>query len=138
MKMIHQLLKTIPVVVLLNCVTLHTTQAQNNIPQKITVLEQMPEYIGGEDAMHQFIANNIKYPTVEKNKNISGTVYVTMVINVDGSLSNIRVLRGVKNGAGLDEEALRVIKAMPKWKPGKQNGNAVEVLYNLPIRFSLN
>jgi periplasmic protein TonB len=135
--MIHQLLKTITVAIVLNCVTLATTQAQDNAPQIFTVVEQMPEYVGGEDAMHQFIVDNIKYPTIEKNKNISGTVYITMVINVDGSLSNISVLRGVKNGAGLDEEALRVIKAMPKWNAGKQNGKPVAVQYNLPIRFSL-
>ncbi|MBC7411529.1 MAG: energy transducer TonB [Bacteroidia bacterium] len=133
-----KLLKTIFLAIILNCVALHATQAQDNAPQIFTVVEQMPEYVGGEDAMHQFISSSLKYPTAEKNKNITGTVYVTMVINVDGSLSNISVLRGVKNGTGLDNEALRVIKAMPKWNAGMHNGKPSAVQYNLPIRFSLN
>jgi TonB family protein len=100
-----------------------------------TVVEKMPSYPGGDDARVQFMVGNIKYPeTAVKNK-VMGTVYVTFVIKADGSISDVKVLRGI--GSGCDEEAVRVIKLMPKWNPGEQKGKPVDVQFNLPIKFTL-
>jgi TonB family protein len=100
-----------------------------------TVVEEMPEYPGGMKAMYAYLGENIKYPQEAKNKGISGTVFITYVVEKDGSVSNVKVLRGVKED--LDKEAIRVVSMMPKWKPGKQKGIPVRVQYNLPIKFSL-
>ncbi len=102
-----------------------------------TVVECMPEFPGGDESMFAYLSSNIKYPNFEKDNNISGTVYITFFIDIDGSINDAKVLRGVKDGEGLDKEALRVINAMPNWKAGMQNGGKVRVQYNLPIRFSL-
>jgi TonB family protein len=99
------------------------------------IVEQMPEFPGGEQAMMKFVAENVKYPQEAKDKNISGRVFVSFVIEKDGSVSNVKVLRGI--GGGCDEEAARVISAMPKWKPGKQKGEPVRVSYQIPINFKL-
>lgn len=100
-----------------------------------TVVEKMPSYPGGDDARVQFMVGNIKYPeTAVKNK-VMGTVYVTFVIKADGSISDVKVLRGI--GSGCDEEAVRVIKLMPKWNPGMEKGKPVDVQFNLPIKFTL-
>jgi TonB family protein len=95
------------------------------------VVEQMPEYPGGYEAMKQFVKNNLQYP---KAADQEGTVYVSMVINETGAVTDVKVLRGVH--ALLDAEALRVVKMLPTWKPGMQNGKVVKTRYNLPIRFS--
>lgn len=102
----------------------------------LTIVEQMPSYKGGEAAMKKFIQKNVKYPKAEKEAGISGTCYITFVVEKDGSLSSIRVLRGVPGGPGCDKEAVRVISRMKKWKPGKQNGKFVRVQFNLPIKYS--
>ena len=99
------------------------------------IVEQMPEFPGGEQAMMKFVAENVKYPQEAKDKNISGRVFVSFVVEKDGSVSNVKVLRGI--GGGCDEEAARVISAMPKWKPGKQKGEPVRVSYQIPINFKL-
>lgn len=96
------------------------------------VAEQMPEFPGGEQAMLTFLAKNTRYPT---DVCVGGVVYVSFVVERDGSLSNVSVLRGVV--PVVDQEALRVIKAMPRWKPGMQGGKVVRVKYAMPIRFSL-
>jgi TonB family protein len=101
-----------------------------------TVVEDMPEYVGGNDAMNRFIAGNIKYPQQAKEKGVQGTVYISFVIDETGAVGNAKVLRGI--GSGCDEEALRVVKMMPKWKPGKQSGKNVKVQFNLPVKFALN
>jgi TonB family protein len=109
---------------------------QKDEPKKtFTVVEVMPEYPGGVNEMMKFLAENIKYPTVAKENGISGKVYVTFIVEKDGLIGDITILRGI--GAGCDEEAIRVIKMMPKWKPGTQRGQAVRVQYNLPIKFAL-
>ena len=95
----------------------------------------MPQYTGGEEAMMKYVAENIKYPQAAKDKNISGRVFVSFVIEKDGSVSNVKVVRGI--GGGCDEEAARVIKEMPKWKPGMQKGKPVRVNYMMPIFFKL-
>ena len=85
--------------------------------------------------MMKSIAGNIKYPEAAIDKNIEGRVFVSFVIEKDGSVSNVKVLRGI--GGGCDEEAARVISSMPKWKPGKQKGEFVRVSYQIPIMFKL-
>ena len=77
----------------------------------------------------------MRYPAMARESNIQGRVYVSFIVEKDGSVSNIQLLRGI--GGGCDEEAIRVVGAMPQWQPGRQNGRAVRVAYNLPIRFSL-
>jgi TonB family protein len=103
--------------------------------QVFMVVEQMPEYPGGEKALYQFLSDSIHYPDSAKLAGIQGKVYVSFIVNRDGSVTNARVLRGI--GGGCDEEALRVIKLMPNWKPGQQRGKPVEVQYSLPVKFSL-
>ena len=101
-----------------------------------TVIEEEPEFPGGMEALYQFIAANIKWPC--KDCDCFGRVFVTFVIEKDGSVSNAKVLRDICDPkAGFGEEALRVVNLMPKWKPGRQRGNPERVQYNLPIMFSL-
>lgn len=100
-----------------------------------TVIEQEPEFPGGMEALYQFLAANIKYPC--KDCDCFGTVYVTFVIEKDGSVSNAKVLRDLCHNYGFGQEALRVVSLMPKWKPGRQRGNPERVQLNLPINFSL-
>jgi periplasmic protein TonB len=101
-----------------------------------TVVEQMPEFRGGDEARIKFLTNNIQYPREAKESGIQGTVYVTFVIAENGRVTDAKVLRGI--GGGCDQEALRVVRLMPPWKPGKQAGKAVRVQFNMPIRFTLN
>ena len=100
-----------------------------------TVVEEQPGYPGGEEARIGYLQQNIKYPEEAKELGIQGKVFVTFVVEVDGSISDVRVLRGI--GGGCDEEAIRVVKSMPKWVPGKQRGVPVRVQFNLPIKFTL-
>lgn len=100
------------------------------------VIEEKPEFPGGEAAMFQWIANNIKYPEIAKENNIQGKVYVQFVIGKDGKVSDVQVVRGVD--PSLDKEAVRVIQSMPAWKPGKQRNKPVKVSFQLPINFKLN
>jgi periplasmic protein TonB len=99
------------------------------------VVEEPPRFPGGHDAMLRFLAENIYYPQPARQEAIQGTVYLTFLINTDGSVDNASVLRGVH--WSLDEEALRVIRAMPEWIPGKQRGKHVNVQFTMPIRFAL-
>jgi protein TonB len=100
-----------------------------------TVVESMPEFPGGTGELYKYLGNSIKYPPLAKESGIQGRVFVNFVVEPNGSISNVKVLRGI--GGGCDEEAIRVVKAMPTWKPGKQRGKAVRVSYNLPIKFTL-
>ena len=104
-------------------------------PGVYIVVEQMPEFPEGDKGFHQFIADNVKYPAEAKEKGISGRVIVNFIVEPDGSVSDIRVLRGI--GGGCDEEAVRVVESMPKFKPGMQNGETVRVSYLIPINFKL-
>jgi len=94
----------------------------------------MPSYPSGDNARIDFMVKNITYPEKAKKNNIQGTVFVTFVIETDGSITNVKVLRGI--GGGCDEEAVRVIKLMPKWNPGMQRGEAVRTQFNIPIKFT--
>ncbi|WP_266362840.1 energy transducer TonB [Tellurirhabdus rosea] len=100
-----------------------------------TVVEQQPEFPGGQSAMYAWLGKNIRYPAAASRANVSGRVFVSFVVNTDGSIQDVQVLKGL--GFGTDEEAQRVVKQMPKWRPGKQSGRAVRVKYNLPINFQL-
>ncbi len=99
------------------------------------VVKKMPSYPGGDDARLKFLAGNIKYPEAAIKNNIQGTVYLTFTVRDDGSVTDVKVLRGI--GGGCDEEALRVVKLMPKWNPGEEKGKPVDVIFNLPIKFAL-
>ena len=99
------------------------------------VAETMPEFPGGERAMMNFIIKNIQYPSTAIEEGISGKVYIRFVVDKDGSITDVKVVRGVSTA--LDKEAIRVIKMMPKWIPGTQLGKPVRVMFTLPINFSL-
>jgi protein TonB len=100
-----------------------------------TIVEEQPEFPGGEAALMEYLGKNISYPQLARESNIQGTVYVKFVVEPNGSISNVTILKGI--GGGCDEEAIRVVKNMPSWKAGKQRGKAVRVQFNLPIRFIL-
>ena len=99
------------------------------------VVEEMPEFPGGLEALKKFIADHIVYPEQAIQHKTEGRVHVSFIVNKNGSLSEATVVRGI--GEGCDEEAIRVVNAMPLWKPGKQNGKAVLVKYVIPLTFSL-
>lgn len=100
-----------------------------------TVIEVAPEFPGGVDSMYAFISRNIKYPEEALKNNVSGNVYVTFVVEKDGQITSTRLLRDI--GAGCGQEALRVVKSMPKWKPGTSQGKPKRVQFNLPFVFTL-
>ena len=103
--------------------------------QIFQVVEEMPEFPGGMAECLKFLAKNIKYPTIAQENGVQGRVIVQFVVNQDGSIVDPVVVRSVD--PYLDKEALRVIKMMPKWKPGKQRGKAVRVKYTVPVTFKL-
>jgi periplasmic protein TonB len=98
-------------------------------------VEVMPQFPGGQTELLKYFANNIKYPSIAKENNITGKVVLQFVINPDGSTSDVRVVRGI--GGGCDEEAVRVANSMPNWIPGQQNGQKVKVKYTIPVSFKL-
>ncbi len=100
-----------------------------------TIVENMPEFPGGQKKLFEFLGKNIKFPPAAKANGISGKVYVNFTVAKDGKIENVKVIRGVHDL--LDKEAVRVVKSFPNWKPGKQRGKAVKVSYNLPINFLL-
>lgn len=99
------------------------------------VVENEPEFPGGEDSLYAYIARNIKYPETAKKEKIEGRVFVTFIVEKDGQVSSVKLLRDIGGGCG--EEAIRVVKSMPKWKPGTQRGNPVRFRFNLPVSFML-
>lgn len=99
------------------------------------VVEEMPSFPGGQGALMSYLASNIKYPVVAQENGVQGRVIVSFVVERDGSISDVRVARSVD--PSLDREAQRVVKSMPRWKPGKQNGSAVRVKYTVPVVFRL-
>lgn len=104
-------------------------------PEIFQIVEEMPSFPGGETKLMEYVAKNIKYPQIARETGIQGRVFVGFVVEPDGSISNVKLLRGI--GGGCDEEAMRVIKSLPKWKPGKQRGKAVRVSYQIPVYFKL-
>lgn len=103
--------------------------------QIFTVVESMPQFPGGDAALLTYLGENIKYPRMALESGIQGKVFVTFVVEKDGHISDVRVLRGI--GGGCDEEAIRVVQSMPQWTPGRQRNMAVRVQFNLPVRFIL-
>lgn len=111
-------------------------ESQNNKEEEIFVfVEQMPEFPGGDLALRKYLANAVKYPVIAQENGIQGKVYVSFVIDELGNIASVDLLRGVDSA--LDNEALRVVQTLPKWKPGKQGGKLVKVRYSVPIHFEL-
>ncbi|MEE1000544.1 MAG: energy transducer TonB [Bacteroidales bacterium] len=99
------------------------------------VVEEQAEFPGGMEAMYAYIQKNLVYPEAAKEKGIEGRVFVSFIIEKDGSISNVKILRGI--GGGCDEAAKEMVEKMPKWKPGKQRGKPVRFQFTLPIKFEL-
>lgn len=119
---------------------LTTVSAQKTVVAKknqqvFDVVEKMPEYPGGQAALFEYLQKNVKYPADAEKKKIEGRVLVTFVVNTDGSITDIEVVR--KTFPSLDAEAVRVISGMPRWKPGEQKGQKVRVKYTVPLTFRL-
>ena len=100
------------------------------------VVENMPEFPGGDLGLMKFIQKNVRYPAIAKEYNITGKVYVSFIVDKQGNVTNVKIVRGVDKN--LDAEALRVVSSLPKYKPGKQRGKAVRVMFTIPINFTLN
>ena len=105
------------------------------VDEPMIVVEIQPSFAGGNDEMYKFLSKNLKYPSAAQRAGVQGKVFLSFVVEKDGSLSNVQDIKGI--GFGCDEEAIRVIKMMPKWNPGRQQGNAVRVRFTLPIFFKL-
>ena len=117
--------------------TLQDKQNKTNSNEPVFVaVQKMPEFVGGMDALMNYLSTNIQYPAEAQQKGIHGTVIISFIVEKDGSLSDVQVVRGVD--PSLDNEALKVIQKMPKWIPGQQNGRNVRVKYTLPVEFKLN
>lgn len=104
-------------------------------PEIFTYVEQQPEFVGGIAALERYLNANLYYPSIARENEITGRVIVRFMVAEDGTITHAKVVRGI--GAGCDEEALRVVKAMPRWRPGKLNGKPVRAMYVLPITFKL-
>lgn len=100
-----------------------------------TVVEKHPEFPGGMKKLGEFLSQNLKYPVAAQKANIQGRVFISFIVTKEGDIADIKILKGL--GLGTEEEAVRVMKLMPRWKPGRQNGHAVNVRYNLPINFQI-
>jgi len=100
------------------------------------IVEQMPQFIGGNKELHKYLQKNLKYPQTAKEAGIQGTIHISFIVEETGEVSNAKVVRGI--GGGCDEEALRVIESMPVWSPGLQRGKPIRVQFNMPIVFTLN
>lgn len=119
---------------------LTTVSAQKTVVAKknqqvFDVVEKMPEYPGGQAALFEYLSTNVKYPADAEKKKVEGRVLVTFIVNTDGSITDIEVVR--KAFPSLDAEAVRVISGMPKWIPGEQKGQKVRVKYTVPLTFRL-
>jgi len=108
---------------------------EEKAPEIFTVVQEMPEFPGGQAEMYKFIQKNIVYPPSAREAGISGKCYLRFVVNEDGKITNVEVLKGVPGCPECDREAVRVIKSMPAWKPGRQNGKEVKVYFTLPVNF---
>jgi protein TonB len=111
-----------------------TVVAEKN-QQVFDVVEQMPEYPGGIQALFEYLQQNVKYPEDAKNQKVEGRVIATFVVETDGTINNVEVVKPAF--PSLDAEAVRVLSAMPKWTPGMQSGKVVRVKYTVPINFNL-
>ena len=112
--------------------TIEEKEIENDV---FVLVEQMPEFPGGQDSLYKFLGTNIVYPKEAKENGIEGKVFVGFTVEKDGSISEVKIIRGVH--PLLDEEAVRLVESFPKWKPGKQKGELVRVSYSLPMSFGL-
>jgi TonB family protein len=103
----------------------------------LDIAEVQPEFPGGTEALMKFIQTNINYPQMEKEQGIEGKVYVGFVVMKSGEITNIKIMRGIKDAPSMDKEAIRIVKLMPHWIPGMNNGQKVNTRTIVPIRFSL-
>lgn len=108
---------------------------EEDLSKILDFAETMPEFPGGQAALVSFLSKNVNYPTIAQENGIKGKVFVTFVVDENGDIYNVALARGVD--ASLDREAIRVVKSMPRWKPGKQGNTAVKVRYTVPINFIL-
>ena len=106
-----------------------------NGDQALLVVEQNPEFKGGYNALVKFLKNKMIYPITAKKEGIQGTVFVQFVVERNGKITSVKLLRGI--GKACDEEAIRLVKSMPDWIPGRQNGQAVSVMFQIPVKFQL-
>jgi len=111
------------------------TIEQNIKPEPRTSVQEMPRFPGGDEELFAYLRKNLKYPQEAMALEMAGIVYVSFVVETDGSITEVTLARGIGNFC--DEEAMRVVKSMPNWTPGKQNNIPVRVRYNLPIKFIL-
>ncbi len=118
-----------------NQVVVEQVEQKEEETKVFEVVEQMPQFPGGDAALMQYLSSHIKYPVVAEENGIQGRVVCTFVVERNGSISDVRVVKSVD--PSLDKEAVRVIKGMPNWIPGKQNGSAVRVKYTVPVTFRL-
>lgn len=118
-------------------VSAQNRDAENDASEETTfnLVEEFASFPGGQDEMYKFIAKNLQYPEKAEKKGIEGKVHVSFVVEVDGSITDVKVLRDIGGGCG--EAAVRVVKSMPKWNPAKQNGEYVRMLMILPFSFML-
>ena len=129
-------MKTFFLLILIFCCGFIFTQTSDSITVEKRVYEfaeQMPEFQGGEKALYSFLADNIKYPALAMDSCISGTVYLKFIVNENGSVTDVVLLKGI--GYGCDIEAMHVVNLMPDWIPGSQNGKNINVYYSLPVKF---
>jgi len=115
---------------------LYRNNSQPKVEKIFDFVEERAMFPGGEEKLMEFLSANLKYPQIARENGVKGNVYVKFIIEKDGSITNIQVVRGI--GSGCDEEAVRVIKSMPKWEPGKQRGTPVRSRFILPFKFKLN
>ncbi|MCQ2194210.1 MAG: TonB family protein [Paludibacteraceae bacterium] len=108
---------------------------EEQIEEIFTIVEEKPSFPGGDKALMEYLSKNIKYPTIAAESGIKGRVTVSFVVNKDGKIVDVQVVRGVHES--LDKEAVRVVQSMPAWKPGKQSGKPVRARYTLPVMFKL-
>lgn len=117
-------------------VNTNESEEKKEVANKVfEVVEQMPSFPGGNEALMKFLSENVKYPVVAQENGVQGRVVVSFVVERDGSITDVKVVRSVD--PSLDKEAARVVKSMPRWIPGKQNGATVRVKYNVPVSFRL-
>lgn len=116
--------------------TIEIEEEEEVEPVAFAAVENKPEFPGGDIALMKYLAENTKYPPIAKENGVSGRVFIQFVIDKNGNVTQVRTLRGVD--PALDAEAIRVVKSMPKWKPGSQRGKAVPVTYQVPINYKLN
>ena len=117
-------------------IEIEPVEEESNEPDFFTIVEDMPQFPGGDAALLKYIASNVEYPPIAKENGITGVVYVSYIVDKDGSIKDVKVVRGAD--PFLDKEATRVVKTLKGYKPGKQRGKPVPVQFTIPIRFVLN